>query len=112
MAALVGRGLVEPPGTDKVSFTGSIPTGIAIGESAMGARLTQTTLELDENSARFLRDVELARAVSGIIEAEFLNPRKICATSKRFSVHRFQLNPIMDELPQCMGKLNISSPPG
>jgi phenylacetaldehyde dehydrogenase len=34
---LVGKALVEHPGTDKVSFTGSVPTGIAVGQAAMGA---------------------------------------------------------------------------
>ena len=30
----VGKGLVEHPGTHKVSFTGSVPTGIAVGRRA------------------------------------------------------------------------------
>ena len=43
-AGTVGKALVEHPGTDKVSFTGSVPTGIAVGQTAMGAKLTRATL--------------------------------------------------------------------
>ncbi|MCE6982266.1 aldehyde dehydrogenase family protein, partial [Pseudomonas frederiksbergensis] len=34
-AGLAGKALIEHPGTDKVSFTGSVPTGLAVGQSAM-----------------------------------------------------------------------------
>jgi hypothetical protein len=54
-----------------------VPTGIAVGRSAIGAGLTRATLELGgKNSAGFLRDVELDKAVNGIIEAGFLHPDK------------------------------------
>ncbi|MDC6684862.1 aldehyde dehydrogenase family protein, partial [Leclercia adecarboxylata] len=85
----VGKGLVEHPGTHKVSFTGSVPTGIAVGRSAMGAGLTRATLELGgKNAAGFLRDVDVDKAVEGIIEAGFLHSGQICAAAERFFVHR------------------------
>ncbi|WP_223510839.1 MULTISPECIES: aldehyde dehydrogenase family protein [unclassified Pseudomonas] len=108
---LVGKGLIEHPGTDKVSFTGSVPTGIAVGQSAMGAGLTRATLELGgKNSAGFLRDVDLDKAVNGIIEAGFLHSGQICAAAERFFVHRSQIDPVMDKLAQRLGALNIGSP--
>ena len=52
----VGKALIEHSGTNKVSFTGSVPTGIAVGKSAMEAKLTRSTLELGgKNSVGFLR---------------------------------------------------------
>ena len=108
---LVGKGLIEHPGTDKVSFTGSVPTGIAVGQSAMGAGLTRATLELGgKNSAGFLRDVDLDKAVNGIIEAGFLHSGQICAAAERFFAHRSQIEPIMDKLAQRLSTLNIGSP--
>lgn len=108
---LVGKGLIEHPGTDKVSFTGSVPTGIAVGKSAMEAKLTRTTLELGgKNSAGFLRDVDIDKAVNGIIEAGFLHSGQICAAAERFFAHRSQIDQMMDKLSQRLGKLVIGSP--
>jgi phenylacetaldehyde dehydrogenase len=107
----VGKGLIEHPGTNKVSFTGSVPTGLTVGQSAMGAGLTRATLELGgKNAAGFLPDVAADVAVNGIIEAGFLHSGQICAAAERFFVHRSQLEPIMDKLAQRLSKLNIGSP--
>lgn len=107
----VGKGLIEHPGTDKVSFTGSVPTGIAVGRSAMGAGLTRATLELGgKNSMGLLRDVDLDTAVNGIIEAGFLHAGQICAAAERFFAHRSQIEPIMDKLAQRLSQLQIGSP--
>ncbi len=107
----VGKGLIEHPGTHKVSFTGSVPTGIAVGRSAMGAGLTRATLELGgKNAAGFLRDMDLDKAVNGIIEAGFLHSGQICAAAERFFFHRSQIEQVMDKLAQRLSKLNIGSP--
>lgn len=107
----VGQALIDHPGTDKVSFTGSVATGIAVGKGAMGARLTRTTLELGgKNSAGFLRDIDLDKAVDGVIEAGFLHSGQICAAAERFFAHRSQIEPLMEKLSQRLAKLNIGSP--
>ncbi len=107
----VGKGLIEHPGTNKVSFTGSVPTGLAVGQAAMGAGLTRATLELGgKNAAGFLRDIDPEVAVNGIIEAGFLHSGQICAAAERFFVHRSQIESIMDKLAQRLGKLTIGSP--
>ncbi|QIB03228.1 aldehyde dehydrogenase family protein [Pseudomonas fluorescens] len=107
----VGKGLIEHPGTNKVSFTGSIPTGLTVGQAAMGAGLTRTTLELGgKNAAGFLPDIDPEVAVNGIIEAGFLHSGQICAAAERFFVHRSQIESIMDKLAQRLGKLTIGSP--
>ncbi|WP_204128168.1 aldehyde dehydrogenase family protein [Pseudomonas ogarae] len=107
----VGKGLIEHPGTNKVSFTGSVPTGLAVGQAAMGAGLTRATLELGgKNAAGFLRDIDPEVAVNGIIEAGFLHSGQICAAAERFFVHRSQIESIMDKLAQRLSKLTIGSP--
>lgn len=107
----VGKALIEHPDTDKVSFTGSVPTGIAVGKGAMQAKLTRATLELGgKNSAAFLKDVDLDKAVNGIIEAGFLHSGQICAAAERFFAHRSHIEPLMDKLSQRLAKLKIGSP--
>lgn len=94
---LVGKALIEHAGTDKVSFTGSVPTGIAVGQAAMGAKLTRATLELGgKNAVAFLPDVATDKAVDGIIEAGFLHSGQICAAGERFYVHRSRIDPLLD----------------
>lgn len=110
-AGQVGKALVEHPGTDKVSFTGSVPTGIAVGQAAMGAKLTRATLELGgKNAVAFLPDVAVDKAVDGIIEAGFLHSGQICAAGERFYVHRSRLDPLLEALSQRLGQLKIGSP--
>ena len=107
----VGKGLVEHPGTHKVSFTGSVPTGIAVGRSAMGAGLTRATLELGgKNAAGFLRDMDADKTVEGIIEAGFLHSGQICAAAERFYVHRSQIDTVLEKLKQRLSRLTIGSP--
>jgi phenylacetaldehyde dehydrogenase len=110
-AGHVGKALIEHPGTDKVSFTGSVPTGIAVGQAAMGAKLTRATLELGgKNAVAFLPDVGLDKAVDGIIEAGFLHSGQICAAGERFYVHRSRIDPLLEALSQRLSQLKVGSP--
>ncbi|GAB7532825.1 NAD-dependent phenylacetaldehyde dehydrogenase [Pseudomonas sp. 3A(2025)] len=107
----VGQALIEHPGTDKVSFTGSVPTGIAVGKTAIGANLTRATLELGgKNSVGFLADVDIDKAVNGAIEAGFLHSGQICAAGERFFAPRQRIDEIMDKLSQRLQALKIGSP--
>lgn len=107
----VGKALIEHPHTDKVSFTGSVPTGLAVGQTAMAANLTRATLELGgKNAAGFLPDVDVEKAVAGIIEAGFLHSGQICAAAERFYVHRSQIDAITQRLCERLGQLKIGSP--
>lgn len=110
-AGQVGKALIEHPGTDKVSFTGSVPTGIAVGQAAMEAKLTRATLELGgKNAVAFLPDVGIEKSVDGIIEAGFLHSGQICAAGERFYVHRSRIDPLLEALSQRLGQLKIGSP--
>ncbi|WNW14025.1 aldehyde dehydrogenase family protein [Pseudomonas sp. DTU_2021_1001937_2_SI_NGA_ILE_001] len=107
----VGQALIEHPGTDKVSFTGSVPTGIAVGKTAFGANLTRATLELGgKNSVGFLPDVDIDKAVAGAIEAGFLHSGQICAAGERFFAPRQRIDELMEKLSQRLAALKIGSP--
>ncbi len=47
----VGPALIHHPLCSKVTFTGSVPTGLAVGRSAMEGKLTRVTLELGGKTA-------------------------------------------------------------
>ncbi len=107
----VGAALIAHPGTSKVSFTGSVPTGIAVGKSAFDAKLTRATLELGgKNAVGFLRDVDADKAVNGIFEAGFIHQGQICAAGERFYVHRSRMDEILEKLSVRMSSLNVGNP--
>lgn len=106
-----GKALIDHPGTDKVSFTGSVPTGIAVATSAMQAKLTRATLELGgKNAVGFLQDMDLDKAADGVMEAGFLHSGQICAAAERFFAHRSRIEPLMEKVAQRLAMLKMGSP--
>ncbi|WP_438391891.1 aldehyde dehydrogenase family protein [Caballeronia sp. DA-9] len=107
----VGSQLISHDDIAKVSFTGSVPTGIKVGVSAMEAKLTRFTLELGgKNSVGFLKDVDADKAVAGILEAGFLHSGQICAAGERFFVHRSRIDEILEKLTHPLTALRIGDP--
>ena len=84
----LGPKLTVHPGIDKISFTGSTPTGRRIMQSASGT-LKRVTLELGGNDAAIvLPDADIETAVPQIFWAAFGNSGQVCVASKRIYVHR------------------------
>ena len=84
----VGRSLVENPRVAKVSFTGSVPTGRTIYQSA--AQQFQTvTLELGGKSPLILWDdpPSLESAVSAAMMANWYSSGQVCSNGTRVFVH-------------------------
>lgn len=106
-----GRWLIDHEGTAKVSFTGSVPTGIAVGRSAMEAKLTRATLELGgKNAVGFLKDVDADKTVAGILESGFVHQGQVCAAGERFFVHRSRLDEVLEKLKDALAGLQIGDP--
>ncbi|MEV0642459.1 aldehyde dehydrogenase family protein [Streptomyces sp. NPDC050619] len=83
-----GRALVEHPGVDKVSFTGSTETGREIVRASAG-NLKRVTLELGGKAPSLvLPDADLDAAVAGCLQGALLNSGQVCAAYTRFLVHR------------------------
>ncbi|MEU6375434.1 aldehyde dehydrogenase family protein [Streptomyces sp. NPDC046909] len=83
-----GRALVEHPGVDKVSFTGSTETGRAIVQVSAG-NLKRVSLELGGKAPSIvLPDADLDAAVAGCLQGSLLNSGQVCAAYTRFLVHR------------------------
>lgn len=86
-AGEVGAWLVEHPGVDKITFTGSTATGARIAATA-ARRLVPTTMELGGNDAAVvLPDADPAAIAMGLFWGAFLNMGQTCAAAKRLYVH-------------------------
>lgn len=108
---VVGPKLIEHPSIAKVSFTGSVPTGIGVGVGAMQAGLKRVTLELGgKNPAGFLPDYPVEKTVDGILEAGYMNQGEICASAERFYVHRSKIDAVLKALAVKLAAIKIGSP--
>lgn len=94
----LGRWMSGHPGIDKVSFTGSGPTGRKVMGSAAG-NLKRVTLELGGNDAAIvLPGADIAAIAPRLYMAAFSNSGQICMAIKRLYVHRSQHGALCDAL--------------
>ncbi|MFJ4653227.1 aldehyde dehydrogenase family protein [Nocardia sp. NPDC088792] len=97
-AGPVGRVLVEHAGVDKVSFTGSAQTGLAIAAAA-ARRLQRPTLELGGNDAAVvLSDAPIAQIAERLFWAAFENSGQYCTAVKRIYAHRTVYSDLIEAL--------------
>jgi acyl-CoA reductase-like NAD-dependent aldehyde dehydrogenase len=79
----LGAWLTAHPDVKKISFTGSVPTGKRVAQTA-GADLKRTTLELGGNDpAIVLDDADPERIAPSIFWSAFTNSGQICTAVKR-----------------------------
>ena len=82
----VGAALVSDPRVDKVSLTGSVPTGRKVYASA-AAGMKHVTMELGGKSPLIIfDDADLDNCVSGAILANFYSTGQICSNGTRVFV--------------------------
>ena len=83
----LGRWITEHDDVDKISFTGSGPTGKKIMASASG-NLKRITLELGGNDAAIVRgDANPAEIAQPVFDMAFQNSGQVCGAIKRLYVH-------------------------
>jgi 5-carboxymethyl-2-hydroxymuconic-semialdehyde dehydrogenase len=83
----VGHALVAHPGVDRVSFTGSIATGRAVGALA-ASQITPVSLELGGKSPFVVfADADLDAAASTVAQ-QFTNAGQVCLAGTRLLVER------------------------
>lgn len=83
----VGGMLCSHPDITKISFTGSVPTGIKIMKTCAES-LKHVTLELGGKSALVVfEDCCVEEAVKGAIVANFLSQGQVCSNGTRVYVH-------------------------
>lgn len=84
----VGQSLVTDPRVDKVSLTGSVPTGRKV-YAAAAEGIKHVTMELGGKSPMIVfEDADIDNAVSGAILGNFYSSGQICSNGTRVFVHR------------------------
>ncbi|HYO89595.1 MAG TPA: aldehyde dehydrogenase family protein, partial [Candidatus Limnocylindrales bacterium] len=87
-AGATGAALVRHPGVDKISFTGSGPTGARIGEEA-ARRFKRVTLELGGSAPLIVcDDADLDAAIAGGVRRCYSHTGQICISVNRIFVQR------------------------
>lgn len=105
-----GACLVEHPGVDKVSFTGSTATGRRIAETC-GRLMRPVTLELGGKSAAIiLDDADLGATINGLREASFMNNGQTCHLSSRILAPRSRYDEIVDAIVTLANELAVGDP--
>ncbi|MGI9078052.1 MAG: aldehyde dehydrogenase family protein [Gemmatimonadaceae bacterium] len=85
---VAGAALVEHPGVDKISFTGSTQVGIGIMKSAAGT-VKKISLELGGKSPNIVfADADLDAASRGALSGIFYGKGEVCAAGSRLIVER------------------------
>ncbi|GAA2067582.1 aldehyde dehydrogenase DhaS [Catenulispora yoronensis] len=103
----VGRALVEHPGVDKVSFTGSTEVGREIVRASAG-NLKRVTLELGGKAPSVIAaDADIDAAVAGNLQGALLNSGQVCAAYTRFYVDRRRVDEFTEKLARAAAGLRI-----
>jgi aldehyde dehydrogenase (NAD+) len=107
---VVGAELVNNPGVDKISFTGSV----AVGERIMrdgAATLKRVTLELGGKSPTILLDdAALDQAVPSALIMAFLNSGQACAAGTRLLVPNSRLEEVKGRIRDAMRAFPVGDP--
>jgi betaine-aldehyde dehydrogenase len=96
--SVTGQLLIDHPGVDKISFTGSPETGHKVAvAAAKGFR--RTTLELGGKSPQIVfADADLDAAADGVAIGIFANQGEVCAAGSRILVARAVHDEIVERL--------------
>jgi acyl-CoA reductase-like NAD-dependent aldehyde dehydrogenase len=102
-----GAAVVDHPGVDKISFTGSTPVGREIGAKA-GRALKRVTLELGGKSANIiLPDANLKAAIGGSFQGIYFNTGQACNAGSRLLVHKDQFDEVVAALAERAPKMKM-----
>lgn len=104
----IGDYLVCSDKIDKISFTGSVTTGMMISQKA---GMKKVTLELGGNDPMIiLKDADLNKAVKGVINGAFLNAGQVCMGVKRIIIEDEVADEFAEKLVAETEKLVMGNP--
>lgn len=105
----VGAALVEHPLADKVSFTGSVPTGSKVMASA-AAGIKRVTLELGGKSPVVIfDDADLDGALEWVLFGTFFNAGQICSATARILVHEKIAPTVIERLTKAAKAIKVGA---
>ena len=108
LGSSAGQALVDHPGVDKISFTGSTAVGQRILASAAG-NLKRLSLELGGKSPVFIfPDADLDRATDAAARGIFANSGQVCAAGSRLFVHRAVADRVFEGIAERARRLRVA----
>ena len=108
--AEAGRRLVEHPGVDKISFTGSSEIGRSIGRTCAD-RLAHCSLELGGKSAAIVcEDASMERTIAGLRFSSFLNNGEACVAQTRVLAPRSRYAELVAALADATNQFGVGDP--
>ena len=106
----LGPWIVSHPAIQKISFTGSIPTGKKI-MAECAKTLKRVTLELGGNDASIIcPDVDIEKTAGPVVMAAFKNSGQICVASKRIYIHESVYQPFLKAMVSFANGLTVGNP--
>ena len=106
----VGASLVSDPRVDKVSLTGSVPTGRKV-YAAAASQMKHVTMELGGKSPLVIfDDADLENCVSGAILANFYSTGQVCSNGTRVFVQSGILDNFLNRLTERLELAVIGDP--
>jgi aldehyde dehydrogenase (NAD+) len=106
----VGTPLVQHPGVDKISFTGSTAVGKMVQRES-AETLKRVTLELGGKSPNIVfDDADLVAAVRGAATGIFYNKGEVCAAGSRVLVQRGIYEDFLAGIEAMAGKTTVGHP--
>ena len=107
---LIGKSLVSHPGVDKIAFTGSTETGMAIVRSAAD-NLSRVSLELGGKSPNIVfADADLDAATNGVIAGIFAATGQTCIAGSRLLVEESVHNELVERVATRAGTIRLGDP--
>ncbi|MDB5690658.1 MAG: betaine-aldehyde dehydrogenase [Sphingomonas bacterium] len=104
-----GAALVDHPGVDKISFTGSTTTGRSILHAATG-NLKRVTLELGGKSPVVIfADADLEKAIPSAAMGIFGNAGQVCAAGSRLFVHESIFDQVVEGVSRRAASLKVGA---
>jgi aminomuconate-semialdehyde/2-hydroxymuconate-6-semialdehyde dehydrogenase len=105
-----GQFLVEHPGIDGVTFTGSSATGSSIMR-AVAPRVRPVSFELGgKNAALVFADADLDAALDGLARSVFANTGQVCLCTERVYVERAIFDDVVAGLAERARGLQLGRP--
>lgn len=107
-SSVIGDEMISSTLVNKISFTGSVETGVSISRKA---GMKKITLELGGNDPLVvLEDADIDKAVTAAVSGSFLNAGQVCIAVKRIIVHKDIANEFASKIVSETSKLKMGDP--
>ncbi len=108
--SVLGQGLVQHEGVDKIAFTGSTQVGRGI-ISAASATIKRVSVELGGKSPNVVfADADQKAALRGALTGIFYNKGEVCAAGSRLLVQRSIYDEFVEQLAAKAQQLTVGDP--